>query len=82
VSSSSVVAFPLYRRQKLVNGISSVLRAKQGDDATLFWRETAKHLLQQLLASGVQQQAAEQEVRQLLYAALRELEDDPARAGA
>lgn len=82
MTESIVVAFPLYRRQKLLNGIAGVLRAKHGEEATLFWRETAKQLLNQLIADGVEKDGAEEEVRQLLYAALRQVEDDESRAGS
>lgn len=71
-----VVAFPLQRQQKLVSGIAHVLRSKQGDDATLFWRETAKGLLHQLTQSGVALQSAEDQVRSLLYAVIAEMEAD------
>ncbi len=78
--SSNVVTFPLHRRRKLLSGIAHVLRSKHGAEATLFWRETAKGLLRQLTAEGVEPQAAEQEVRNLLYAVLAEIEADAATA--
>lgn len=80
--SSSVSAFPLYRRQKLVGGIASVLQSKNGEDATIFWRETAKQLLRQLLSSGVEAAAAEEEVRKLFYTVMDQMHRGAARAGA
>lgn len=77
---SNVVTFPLHRQQKLVSGIAHVLRSKQGEEATLFWRETAKGLLQQLAVNGADAQSAEAEVRDLLYVVLAELEADAATA--
>lgn len=71
---SDIVAFPLFRRQKLVRDIGKILQSKQGDDATLFWRETAKGLLRQLAKNGVPAQQAENEVRRLLYAVMVEIE--------
>jgi hypothetical protein len=78
--NAEVRAFPLHRQRKLVSGIARVLGAKQGEDATRFWRDTAKGLLQRLTANGVGQQAAEEEVRGLLYAVLSELEINAAEA--
>lgn len=75
-----VVAFPLHRQQKLVRGIAHVLRSKQGDDATLFWKETAKGLLRQLAQNGVAIGSAEDQVRSLLYAVIAEIEADAAQA--
>ncbi len=74
--TSAIVAFPLCRQHKLVSGIAHVLRSKQGESATLFWRETAKALLLQLTENGVGHEAAEEEVRGLLYAVLAEIEAD------
>lgn len=74
--SSNVAAFPLCRQRKLLSGIANVLRSKQGEAATLFWRETAQSLLQQLSANGIDLAAAEEQVRDLLYAALAEIEAD------
>ncbi|MEO3998729.1 DUF6074 family protein [Mesorhizobium sp. CAU 1732] len=76
----SITAFPLCRQQKLLHGIANVLRSKQGETATLFWRETAKGLLQQLVANGIDLAAAEEEVRNLLYAVLAEIEADAVSA--
>ncbi|WP_246727751.1 DUF6074 family protein [Chelativorans sp. Marseille-P2723] len=78
--SSTVVTFPLHRRQRLLNGIAQVLRTKQGDEANQFWRETAKGLLQQLTANGVDVRSAEEEVRYLLHAVLSQIEADAAKA--
>lgn len=78
--SSGVVAFPLCRQRKLLSGIANVLRSKQGETATLFWRETAQSLLKQLAANGVELAAAEEEVRSLLYAVLAEIEADTVSA--
>lgn len=72
--STVVVAFPLHRQQKLVSGIADALRSKQGEEATLFWRETAKRLLRQLAESGVAIRSAEDQVRNLLYAVMAEIE--------
>lgn len=71
---SNVVAFPLCRQRKLVTGIAHMLHSKQGEAATLFWRETAQSLLQRLMASGLDRAAAEEQVRELLYAVLAEVE--------
>lgn len=78
--SSNIAAFPLCRQRKLLSGIADVLRSKQGETATLFWRETAQTLLRQLAANGIGLAEAEEEVRNLLYAALAEIEADAALA--
>jgi len=78
--SSSVVAFPLFRHQKLLTGVVHVLRVKQGDEANSAWKEIAKELLGRLKKSGVEANAAEAEVRNLLYAALAEIKKDDAIA--
>lgn len=78
--SSSVVTFPLFRQKKLLSGIAHMLKSKQGEEATLFWKETAKGLLHQLTARGVDARSAEEEVRNLLYAVLSEIEADAAEA--
>ncbi len=69
-----VFAFPLYRRRKLVKGIAGVLRATHGEQANVFWRETAKTLVQQLVAAGVEYGAAQDEIRTLLRVVLAELQ--------
>ena len=71
---STVVAFPLRCQQKLLRGIAAVLGSKQGEEATLFWRETAKALLQNLVERGVDAHLAEDEVRDLFYAVMAEIE--------
>jgi hypothetical protein len=71
---TTVTAFPLSRQQKLLRGIADVLRSKQGEEATLFWRETAKALLQNLVGRGVDVKSAEGEVRALFYAVMAEIE--------
>ncbi|WP_028034132.1 DUF6074 family protein [Chelativorans sp. J32] len=80
--SASVVSFPLYRQQKLLSGIAQALRTKHGDEANLFWRETARNLLQQLTANGVDVRAAEEEVRYFLHAVLLQIETDATKAEA
>jgi len=70
----SIIAFPLRRQHRLVSEIANMLLSKSGNDATLFWRETAKDLLRQLAENGVALQAAEDEVRSLLYAVVAEME--------
>jgi hypothetical protein len=79
--SASVVTFPLYRRQTLLSRIAHALRVKHGEEARLFWRETAGDLLSQLTESGVGPGMAEEEVRNLLYAALAEIEKDTTSVG-
>ncbi|MBN9066722.1 MAG: hypothetical protein J0H60_09715 [Rhizobiales bacterium] len=73
---TTVTAFPLSRQQKLLRGIADVLRSKQGVEATLFWRETAKGLMQNLTERGVDAQSAEDEVRALFYAVMAEIDTD------
>ena len=73
---STIAAFPLSGQHKLLKGIAAILASKQGEDATLFWRETAKALMQNLVERGVDAQSAEDEVRDLLYAVLAEVETD------
>jgi hypothetical protein len=73
---SAVTAFPLSRQQQLLRGIADVLRSKQGEEATLFWRETAKGLMQNLIERGVDARSAEDEVRDLFYAVMAEMETD------
>jgi hypothetical protein len=80
IMSSVVIAFPLHRRQRLLNGVIHLLRAKQGDAANSTWREIAKELLSQLAASGVEADAAEDEVRNLLHVALSKIETDATTA--
>lgn len=77
---TSVVAFPLHRQHKLVSGIADVLSTKHGEDATLFWRQTAKDLLRQFGDSGVDPQSAENEVRNLLYAVIAQIEASAMKA--
>jgi len=78
--SSSVVAFPLCRNQKLLTGVVHVLRVKHGDEANSAWKEIAKELLGLLTDRGVEANTAEAEVRNLLYAALAEIRKDAAIA--
>jgi hypothetical protein len=73
---STVTAFPLSRQQSLLRSIADVLRSKQGEEATLFWRETAKGLMQNLTERGVDAQSAQDEVRVLFYAVMAEMEID------
>jgi hypothetical protein len=70
VGHSNLVAFPLHRRQKLVEGLARVLASKNGEEANVFWRNTAKQILGQLSAHGLEAEAAEQEVRTLLHTVL------------
>jgi hypothetical protein len=79
---SSVVAFPLSRRQNLVSDIADVLRTSHGEAANAAWRETAKRLLSSLKESGIDARAAEAEVRGLLYAALAEIRAEAVTASA
>lgn len=76
--SSTVKAFPLYRRHKLLSDIASELQSRQGEEASRYWRETAKGLLQLLNDQGVDPLAAQDEVRALLYAVLAEIESKAA----
>jgi hypothetical protein len=71
VGHSNLVAFPLHRRQKLVEGLARVLASKNGEEANVFWRNTAKQILGQLSAYGLEAEAAEQEVRTLLHTVLK-----------
>lgn len=71
---SEIIAFPLDRRRKLVSDLASVLNSRHGDDATRFWRDTAKTLLSQLLSAGVANEDAQDQVRSLLYAVVAEME--------
>lgn len=73
---STVAAFPLCRQQKLLGGIAAVLASTQGEEATLLWRETAKSLMQNLVERGVDARSAEDEVRDLFYAVMAEIETD------
>lgn len=73
---SEIIAFPLHRRRKLIADLARILQSKQGHEATLFWRETAKTLLQQLVSSGVTSDRAEDQVRSLLYAIVSAMEAD------
>lgn len=79
--SMSVAAFPLHRRRYLVEEVSRGLSAYQRDEATSYWRSKAKELLCQLTATGVSLESAQQEVRQLLYVALDEMQRQDIRAG-
>jgi hypothetical protein len=76
----SIIAFPLSRQRQLVSSVADALRSRQGESATLFWRETAKDLLRQLAANGVEARLAEDQVRNLLYAVVAELETDAVKA--
>lgn len=73
-------AFPLHRRRNLVREVIEGLTSRQHDDASLYWRNLAKELLRQLTAAGVSLDAAQQEVRMLLYAALEEMHRQTASA--
>lgn len=77
---SEIIAFPLHRRPKLVSDLASVLNSKHGDDATAFWRETAKTLLRQLVSAGVADDDAQDQVRRLLYAVVAEMEAEAVKA--
>lgn len=55
--------------QEVIEGLA----AHQHEAATTFWRQMAKELLRQLTAAGVSLEAAQQEVRTLLYTALDEM---------
>ena len=48
MGESNISAFPLHRRQKLVDSIARVLESKNGEDANAFWRSTVKTILVQL----------------------------------
>jgi hypothetical protein len=72
--SVCVAAFPLHRRRNLVEEVSRGLSQYQRDEAASYWRGTAKELLRQLVATGISLETAQQEVRQLLYAALDEMQ--------
>lgn len=78
MTQASVVPFPLCRRRKLVDSLACELREKQGADADVFWKATAKQLLRQLVTTGVSLEAAQCEVRSLLSVVVRELRRDPA----
>ena len=78
--STATRAFPLYRRRNLVREVIEGLAARQHDDASMFWRSLAKDLLRQLTSAGVSLDAAQQEVRLLLYAALEEMHRESATA--
>lgn len=78
--SPSVIAFPLHRQHTLVSGIAGLLGAKHGEDATLFWRQTARDLLRQLGDNGVDPKSAENEVRSLLYAVIAQMEESALKA--
>jgi hypothetical protein len=82
MGSSGVVAFPLYRQRAVVTALSASLAEKHGEEANLFWRDTAKRHLQQLLAAGVPLQQAEEEVRRLLYVVLDGMHRAAAGTGA
>jgi hypothetical protein len=70
----SVVAFPFHRRRDLVSGVARVLGNKHGEDANTYWRRTAKRLLRLAMGMGLERQAAEDEIRALLHAVLREIQ--------
>jgi hypothetical protein len=82
VGHSNLVAFPLHRRQKLVKGLARVLETKNGEEANVFWRYTAKQILGQLSDYGLGGEAAEQEVRTLLHAVLKEMDTRSAASSA
>ncbi|MEO3386669.1 DUF6074 family protein [Mesorhizobium sp. CAU 1741] len=77
---SEIVAFPLHRRRTLVTDLARVLQSKEGQAATLFWRDTAKDLLSRLTRSGISVQSAEDQVRSLLYAVVAEIEVNTIKA--
>jgi hypothetical protein len=82
VRHSNLVAFPLHRQQKLVNGLARVLETKNGEEANAFWRHTAKQILSQLSDCGLGGEAAEQEVRTLLHTVLKEMDTRSAASSA
>lgn len=75
-----VAAFPLHRRRYLVEEVSRGLAVYQREEATSYWRDKAKELLRQLMATGISLEAAQKEVRELLYAALNEMHRENMRA--
>lgn len=77
---SEIIAFPLHRRRHLIIELASALRAKHGQEATQFWRDTAKKLLHQLSLTGVAIEDAQDQVRNLLYAVIAEMEADTMKA--
>ncbi|CCV03008.1 conserved hypothetical protein [Mesorhizobium metallidurans STM 2683] len=73
MGESNIIAFPLHRRRKLVEGIARVLESKNGEDANAFWRSTVKTILVQLSESGIGPGLAEQEIGMLLRSVLRDI---------
>ncbi|OBQ74027.1 MULTISPECIES: DUF6074 family protein [Mesorhizobium] len=73
MGDSSISAFPLHRRRKLVEGIARVLESKNGEDANAFWRSTVKTILVQLSQLGIAPGLAEQEIGTLLRAILADI---------
>lgn len=76
--AAEIIAFPLSRRQKLVSDLALVLSKKHGAEANRFWRDTSKTLLQHLTAAGASLEHAEDQVRDLLYAIIAEIEAETA----
>ncbi|MET3524194.1 hypothetical protein ABID25_006064 [Mesorhizobium abyssinicae] len=57
----------------MVEGIARVLKSKNGEDANVFWRNTAKQILVHLSESGIAPILAKQEVVTLLHAVLDDI---------
>lgn len=74
MTGSSIAAFPLHRRRDLVERVAEGLRSHHGERANAYWHDVARELLAQLSASGVGADAAREEVRTLLYAALENIQ--------
>lgn len=72
----SVVAFPFHRRRDLVVGVARVLGNKHGEAANVYWRRTAKRLLRMAMGMGMDREAAENDIRALLHAVLREIQSN------
>lgn len=70
----SVVAFPFHRRRDLVVGVARVLGNKNGEAANIYWRRTAKRLLRLAMGTGMDRETAENDIRALLHAVLREIQ--------
>lgn len=64
----SVVAFPISREVSTVRLIADTIGRLHGEDAVIFWRETASHLLSVAIERGYETEAARHEVRRFFDA--------------
>jgi hypothetical protein len=72
VESAVVFSFPIDRRVSLVRETARALFERNGEDANLYWRETARSLFMELVDQGRDGPAARREVLRFFEAVQEE----------